>query len=92
MEHGHMETMTCKCCGREVPLSSFTRTKLGLRYTCNECMKRKVAAGREERKKCESTNELERFTPRQLMEELVRRGYVGKLRYVETHIIDLENF
>lgn len=29
------------------------------------------------------------FTPRELMAELKRRGYEGKLTYVETHTIDL---
>ena len=34
-------------------------------------------------------NPLEDFTPRQLMEELKRRGYTGKLQYVEVKNIDL---
>jgi hypothetical protein len=29
------------------------------------------------------------FSPRELTEELKRRGYEGKLTYVETHTIDL---
>ena len=29
------------------------------------------------------------FTPRELMAELKRRGYEGKITYVETHTIDL---
>jgi hypothetical protein len=29
------------------------------------------------------------FTPRELMQELKRKGYEGKLTYVETHTIDL---
>lgn len=35
---------------------------------------------------------LSEFTPRELMEELVRRGYKGKLSYTEVHEIDLSNF
>jgi hypothetical protein len=35
-------------------------------------------------------NPLEDFTPRQLMEELKRRGYTGKLQYVEVKNIDLD--
>jgi hypothetical protein len=34
---------------------------------------------------------LEDFTPRELMERLRDLGYTGKLNYVETHVIDLEN-
>jgi hypothetical protein len=29
------------------------------------------------------------FSPRELMAELKRRGYEGKITYVETHTIDL---
>lgn len=32
---------------------------------------------------------LESYTPRQLMEELARRGYRGTLTYTETRTIDL---
>jgi hypothetical protein len=35
-------------------------------------------------------NPLEDFTPRQLMEELKRRGYTGRLQYVEVKDIDLD--
>lgn len=35
---------------------------------------------------------LSKFTPRQLMEELKRRGYTGKLQYVEVKTIDLNTF
>lgn len=34
-------------------------------------------------------NPLGDFTPRQLMEELRRRGYTGKLQFVEVKTIDL---
>lgn len=34
-------------------------------------------------------NPLEDFTPRQLMEELKRREYTGKLQYVEVKTIDM---
>lgn len=35
---------------------------------------------------------LQDYTPRELMAELARRGYTGKLEYVERHIIDITNF
>lgn len=37
-----------------------------------------------------SDNPLSAFSPRELMEELRRRGYRGKLEY--TSVIDIENF
>lgn len=35
---------------------------------------------------------LSEFTPRELMEELKRRGYDGKLTYTRIETIDLSNF
>lgn len=35
---------------------------------------------------------LQDYTPRELMAELARRGYTGKLEYVERHVIDITNF
>ena len=37
-------------------------------------------------------NPLADYTPRQLMEELKRRGYTGKLQFVEVKTIDLATF
>ena len=36
--------------------------------------------------------ELSRFTPRQLMEELAKRGYKGELTYVRVERIDITHF
>ena len=38
------------------------------------------------------TTELSRFTPRQLMEELAKRGYKGELTYVRVERIDITHF
>lgn len=35
---------------------------------------------------------IEDFTPRELMEELSRRGYTGKLKFVQVKEIDISNF
>ena len=67
---------------------------------CNECDKQHRAEKRQQRideqkKKVEDVRAENRklcladFTPRELMEELCRRGYRGKLEYTETHTIDL---
>lgn len=39
-----------------------------------------------------TTTDLSRFTPRQLMEELARRGYKGELTYVRVERIDITHF
>lgn len=40
----------------------------------------------------QATTELSRFTPRQLMEELAKRGYKGELTYVRVERIDITHF
>ena len=36
-----METKTCKTCGKELPLSSFSRNRFGPVSVCRECIKEK---------------------------------------------------
>ena len=95
-----METKFCKCCGRELSLEHFKRGRYGYVSVCLFCYKKHRAEKRQERieeqKKKDDYLRAEKrnlclsdFTPRELMEELKRRGYEGKLTYVETHIIDL---
>lgn len=40
----------------------------------------------------QATTELSRFTPRQLMEELAKRGYKGELTYTRIERIDITHF
>lgn len=99
-----METKVCKECGRELPVNLFKKTRWGTQVNvCNECTTRKLRKTKEEKKGVVSVqlNEniirakkmrLAEFTPRELMEELVRRGYQGKLTYTEVHEIDLSHF
>lgn len=45
--HTEMETIKCRACGRELPLSEFRTTKWGGHYsTCNDCVKEKQAQTR----------------------------------------------
>lgn len=84
-------TKHCNRCGRDLPLDEFhknNRSKDGLQWMCKSCMNKANMEIRE-RKKEPSDNPLTSYTPRQLMEELARRGYKGRLTY--THIIDIEN-
>lgn len=91
-----METKVCKCCGKELSITEFAvrgiRGMKGERKVtdfCKSCMAEKVANGRNKAINNVKMTRLKDFTPRELMEELKRRGYEGKLTYTETHIIDL---
>ena len=98
------ETRVCKNCGRELPIEKFKLTRYGTRvYVCTECSTAKLRANKmaqvrnlqQEYERKESETRMLRikdFTPREWMEELARRGYRGKLTFVETHTIDIENF
>jgi len=92
---------TCKCCGRELPIEQFSMRGLGRDTICKDC----VSSRRKDRnKKLKLIDELQQqveeskkrrlseFTPRELIEELKRRGYEGKLTYTRIETIDLSNF
>lgn len=95
---------TCKCCGRELPINCFKATRWGTRVSvCTKCATQKahdnkirkrqeedMAKAREDAKKSERQKMLEQYTPRELMNELARRGYTGELTY--TMKIDITNF
>lgn len=94
-------TKVCKCCGRELPIYCFKATRWGTRASvCIECSTNKLRENKqkkldEQKKKVEDVRAENRqlcladFSPRELMAELKRRGYEGKLVYTETHTIDL---
>lgn len=93
-----METKKCKCCGRELPVSEFGRSPLGVYNTCKECVRKNQMGARADKKKARQMEKdveearllrLSDFSPRELMAELKRRGYKGKITYVETHTIDI---
>lgn len=95
-----METRICKCCGRELPLEKFNKNAFGYTHVCNECTSknRSEAAKRRKEMKAKIADaenarnlRLQDFTPRELIKRLRDLGYTGKLNYVETHVIDLEN-
>lgn len=86
------ETKTCPKCGRTLTADSFYKRSNGTLYSyCKECAK---AYNKEHNMRItppDSENPLSAFTPRQLMQELVRRGYTGKLKLVTINEIDLNN-
>ena len=81
------QTKTCPKCGRTLPIENFYKRSNGQIFTyCKECVKvinsaRKITPP-------DSENPLSAFTPRQLMQELKRRGYTGKL-YIQ-QVADLD--
>jgi len=95
------ETKACRCCGRELPISNFKPSRWGGRVSvCTECATNKLRENKqkrinEQKQKVEDVRAENRqlclndFTARELMAELKRRGYEGKLVYTETHTIDL---
>lgn len=89
---------TCKTCGRTLPLvGNFKRTRWGsYAHVCNDCATKKrmetVVTMKETKVKETHELRLKDFTPRELMEELARRGYEGKLTYTRVETIDITNF
>ena len=99
-----METRICKRCGRELPIENFKVSRWGGRVeVCTECANQKRIDNKVKKQqeaelqkaKAESAamnrrQILEQFKPRELMEELSRRSYKGKLTF--TQVIDIYNF
>ena len=98
------ETKVCKCCGRELPINNFKSSRWGGRVNiCTECATNKLRENKkkkldEQKQKVEDVRAENRqlcladFTPRELMTELARRGYRGKLQFIQVQEIDIENF
>lgn len=94
----------CKECGKTLPESYFKMTRWGVRAgICNQCATQKRVRTLDMKKQQETKDvqsqlndarklRLAEFTPRELMEELARRGYEGKLTYTVTQTIDINNF
>lgn len=81
-----METKKCQKCGRELPLSAFKKHNLsadGYCNTCTDCKRAALVKGvtNYSRNDAKSNPELSKFKPRDLIAELVARGYRGKLTY-----------
>lgn len=79
-----METKLCKCCGRELPISQFnkhSKNSDGLQAYCKDCQKQKNQLSINKRKLEVINSELAKYTPRELINELHRRGYKGTLTY-----------
>lgn len=79
-----METKKCYKCGRTLPVTEFYKnrsTKDGLQSMCKDCIKERDAARASKTEKKMKTLRLFQFTPREIMEELSRRGYYGIISF-----------
>ena len=79
---------TCVQCDRELPEEMFWKNSGfsdGLMNRCKDCENERRKSMRKSNKLSKGCNpELEKFTPRELIQELRARGYRGKLEYVQT--------
>lgn len=73
------EKKICKCCGKELPLSSFKRQSKGYRKICISC----------ERNNNGVSEKFKNFTSRELMEELRSRGFKGTLKYIRVEEVTI---
>lgn len=94
------KTRKCECCGKELPESEFIQRHFGASRICKRCNAEHIAKAKERKKQVatmESDLENARslrlvdFTPRELMQELAKRGYKGKLVFTQVREIDLES-
>lgn len=77
------QTKVCSKCNKELPISHFhcnNSSVDGLQYYCKDCMREANKVIAEKRRDAlkqvnQSESELSQYTPRQLMEELKRRGF-----------------
>lgn len=88
-----LQTKQCVYCGKVLPVSEFYRNKKnrdGFYSWCKHCMSERRREVARNARLYETRGGLESYTPRQLMEELARRGYKGTLTYTETRTVDLQ--
>lgn len=93
-------TKRCAKCGEVKPVSEFYKSKEskdGLQSYCKECHRAANSKRKESLRIISATpaqpnpdNPLSAYEPRQLMEELRRRGFDGDLFFKKTEIIRIK--
>ena len=90
------ELITKKCarCGRELSINCFhkdSRSSDGYHPWCKKCREERRQEMKKINEKKLKTLGLSSYTPRELILELKKRGYTGKLSFTKVMEIDLEN-
>lgn len=97
-EKPEVATKVCKRCGRELPVDSFGRhpkTRDGYQPVCKECRSKEFKGVPQERKAKAPKPEkeptpkavLSQFTDDQLIEEIRRRGWGGRLSITHNYML-----
>lgn len=87
-----LSTKKCHGCGRELPIGSFhknSQNKDGLQNICKECKETRRKANIAKRERELTSQGLSSYTPRELMLELKKRGFEGKLTYTQVLTVDV---
>lgn len=79
VEETTTQKKTCKCCGKELPLTMFNKKGTGYRTICISC----------ERGESGASEKFKDYTSRELMEELRARGFKGVLKRMKIEEITI---
>lgn len=93
-------TRVCSVCGKEMDISLFHKTAWGVTHTCKACVRKKRQENKDKKMMIQDAEKrieeamnatLKEIPARDLMAELYRRGFYGKLTYVysEERTIDI---
>lgn len=83
---------------QRIARGQVSEVNFGVALTCNDCISQHKKDARAKKKAAEEAIsklkenrqlQLSEFTPRELIDELKRRGYEGTLTYTEIHSIKL---
>lgn len=79
VEETIQQKKTCKCCGKELPITMFNKRGMGYRNICISC----------ERSDSGVSDKFKEYTSRELMEELHARGFKGTLKRMKVEEITI---